>query len=235
MGELFFNVKMVEGFTLFYHPGSYLGQCVSGGTYEDAQTALIKNTVGKDWLFIDVGAGIGYYSLLAANLGCEVVAYEPRRSNYEALVESVRNAEAVGRSIVPIRAAVGDHDGLITLGINPVNDGDNRVAGNYPWEREEVLCVTLDEMAQTVLPPVGKLFIKMDVQGSELAVLRGARKLIERYRPTMLVEDSPAHVREAGETQTLREVLTGLNYSFLELDPRDDFFDLWAVPNEAAA
>jgi FkbM family methyltransferase len=220
---------MAEGFTLYYPPGSYLGECVHGGTYEDGQTALVKNTVGPDWLFIDVGAGIGYYTLLAAKLGCRVQAYEPRKSNYDALVAGVREGGFTG-SVRAIRLAVGDHAGEVALGINPVNDGDNRIATLPGWATETLCQETLDDALPFLDAQPEHTFIKMDVQGSELAVLRGAKRLIEQVRPIMLIEDAPRHVELAGETETLREVLTRLNYDFLEVDPREKFCDLWAVP-----
>jgi FkbM family methyltransferase len=220
-------VTMREGFDLLYAPGSYLGRTVAGGVYEPEQTALVRMAVAPGWLFVDAGAGIGYYTMLAAKLGCQVVAFEP--SSNHAIISAALRRNKLHATV--ISAAVGDTNGDGTLYLNAGNDGDNRTtAGAGEWSAEPVRVLTLDSLG---LAPAGPVLLKVDVQGSELAVLRGAAEFLARCRPTMLIEDSPVHLPMAGETETLRDVLTGLDYDWRVVDQRTGFCDLFCVPREA--
>jgi len=223
MNELL-TVKMQEGFDLLYAPGSYLGRTVTPGVYEIDETTLVKMAVAPGWLFLDVGAGIGYYTMLAAKLGCKVIAFEP--SSNHALISASLSLNKLHAAVVP--AAVGDTNGEGTLRLNVVNDGDNRMtAGDTKWPAEPTHVMTIDSLG---LVPTGPSFLKADVQGSELAVLRGAAKFVARYRPTMLIEDSPAHLQMAGETQSLREVLTALGYNWNVAGQLTGYCNLFCVP-----
>jgi len=223
MSELL-TVKMQEGFDLLYAPGSYLGMTVTPGVYEIAETMLVKTAVAPGWLFLDVGAGVGYYTLLAAKLGCQVIAFEPSR-NHAIISHALRHNQLLA---TVMQAAVGDHNGEGSLRLNVANDGDNRMtAGDAKWPAEPTRVLTIDSLG---LAPTGPSFLKVDVQGSELAVLRGAAKFVARYHPTMLIEDSPAHLQMAGETQSLRKVLTALRYNWEVVGQRTGFCNLFCVP-----
>ena len=218
------TVTMREGFDLLYAPGSYLGKTVTPGAYEIAETEFVKMAVGPGCLFLDVGAGVGYYTMLAAKLGCQVIAFEPSRNH--AIISHALCHNKLHAAVVP--AAVGDHNGEGTLRLNVANDGDNRmVEGDAKWPAEPTHVMTIDSLG---LAPTGPSFLKVDVQGSELAVLRGAAKFVARYRPTMLMEDSPAHLQMAGETQSLRKVLTALRYNWNVVGQQTGFCNLFCVP-----
>jgi len=223
MSELL-TVKMLEGFDLLYAPGSYLGMTVTPGAYEIDETTLVKTAVAPGWLFLDVGAGVGYYTLLAAKLGCQVIAFEP--SSNHAIISAALSRNKLHAAVVP--SAVGDHNGAGALRLNVANDGDNRMtAGDTKWPAEPTHVMTIDSLG---LAPTGPSFLKADVQGSELAVLRGAAKFVAQYRPSMLIEDSPAHLQMAGETQSLREVLTALRYNWNVVGQRTGYCNLFCVP-----
>ena len=227
------QVRMREGFALCYTASSQHGKglVLAGGEYETAQTELVKATVGPEWHVFDIGAALGYYSMLTAKAGAIVTAFEPRLSSYQALTEGVRVNEA-SKFITAYRLAVGDSTGVVSLGLNSGNDTDSRLVSPVYWPQEPVYCVTLDSAMPCISATPGKVFIKIDVQGSELAVLRGAAKLLAQFHPTILIEDSPEHVRLAGETENLRDVLTRLGYNWQVVTPRgQDFCDLWCIPH----
>ena len=138
--------------------------------------------LGKEETLVDCGAFDGdTLSLFFDKTGnsCKsVIAFEPDPANYVKLAERVsRMPPAVRQSIALHQSATGDCNRrvLMDVGFGPASHiGD----GNH-----EVECATLDSMLDEV--PV--TFIKMDIEGSELAALAGAQQLIQKYSPILAI------------------------------------------------
>ncbi|MBX6389421.1 MAG: FkbM family methyltransferase [Frankia sp.] len=150
-------------------------------------------------VFVDVGANVGGYTLLAAGRpGVRVVAFEPASDTFGRLMENVGHNPWL--DIRAHRAAVGDGDGevLLTVGLDTVNrvvaeapTGAAPAAAPGPVER--VPMVRLDALLRD--EPVA--IVKIDVEGHEPAVLAGARKLLAERRPALVVEwNDPARLGE---------------------------------------
>jgi FkbM family methyltransferase len=138
-------------------------------------------------VFIDVGANIGLYALLAATLHKRVVALEPHPGNLRCLLEGVAHNRVDGVEVLPV--AVGRSMGVATL--HGGGEGASLLAGwggiasNYS-QRTPV--TTLDEVLGGRFEG-RKLLVKIDVEGAELDVLRGAAGLLARKpAPAFLVE-----------------------------------------------
>jgi FkbM family methyltransferase len=169
---------------------------------------------------IDVGANIGIYALpwAAMNAGITVHCFEPNpavRSRF------ARNA-ALNRLTARIRLhseALSDHAGTATLyGNDDMSSLNQRV---HTGAREAVPVVVqlarLDDILDAEGPPVS--LIKIDVQGHELEVLRGAEAVISRHRPALILEheDDLYHsASEANQRKTdLAKLLSRLGYETL--------------------
>jgi FkbM family methyltransferase len=172
---------------------------------------------------VDVGANIGIYAVALNRLmgaGGHVFAYEPEARNY-ALLE--RNKELNNAASVRcINAAVGAAPGTCTLAINPHNWGDHWVTPDDQkpdWMGSQTIDrVKLDDqLAATADGQVA--FVKIDVQGQELSVIRGMEQTVARNPDLVLfVEISPSHLRNAGTSATeLVGHLTGLGFGGWEL------------------
>jgi len=157
-------------------------------------TDAIKASVKEGDTVIDVGAYIGYYTILMSDLvgpTGRVYAFEPDPDNFSVLEENVGDRENVNL----VNSAVSDYEGLGTLYRSKVNKGDHRLYPSYEGQSyRDVDVTTLDYYMLGRLYPS---FIKIDAQGAEGAVLKGARKLIElmprlkivvEYGPKMMVE-----------------------------------------------
>lgn len=134
-------------------------------------------------LALDIGANIGNHSLyLAAVYGCEVIAFEPNAHLANSLVQSAKFNDLDAR-IKVIAKGVGVKPGLATFS---ARRPDNLGAQSLLEGEGEIPVVTLDDQH------LGKRvkLIKIDVEGMELAVLRGAEGLIARDRPVLYVESS---------------------------------------------
>ncbi|UCE86256.1 MAG: FkbM family methyltransferase [Deltaproteobacteria bacterium] len=171
------------------------------GWLEGRERRWIEATLHSGMVAVDVGANIGVYTLaLARCVGAtgRVYALEPEPRNFRALSRAV---EAAGLTQVELRqAAAGDAPGTAALSVSPANRGDHRLfASGSDRAVLEVPVLVLDEL----LRRESRIdFIKIDVQGTEPAVLRGLRATLERNPGLrVLCELCPALLRRAGATR----------------------------------
>ena len=152
---------------------------------------------------LDVGANVGAYAVLLGQwIGAsgQVYAFEPSQRAFDGLVRHIAlNAQA--DVVRPVPVAVSDRDGTGAL-IVAGTAGESRLAGTAETEGViRVPMVTIDSFCarESVQPS----FIKIDVEGAELAVLRGARETIRRGgdRLALFVELHPSIWTLSGETR----------------------------------
>lgn len=142
------------------------------GLMEFEEMMFVLHYLRENDLFIDVGANVGVYSLLASGLtGCRTIAFEPVPSTYHTLNYHVAINDLAAR-IECINKAVGDHEGTLCIAIEQ-NDCLNHVVvnpqNNNTAKHAEIDVTTLDR-AVTSAPSL----IKMDIEGYELLALKGA-------------------------------------------------------------
>lgn len=159
------------------------------GTYELEQTALFEEHLDKGSVLFDVGAHVGYYSLLSARLVGDqgrVISLEPNPRNATFLEGHVRINRAA--NVTVLRTAAGDSNGTVHFAAG-TGTGTGHVADD--GELEVKVC-TLDTMAaeQDVMPT----HIKIDVEGAELGVLKGAQKVLTEARPVIFLSTHGAKV-----------------------------------------
>jgi FkbM family methyltransferase len=169
------------------HPGYGLG------TSEPDIQAVLAELVEPDDVFYDIGANVGFFTVLGAHLvGPEgrVVAFEPLPAAAAALR---RNVAANSFSTVHVvEAAVDDHSGEAMLHLPSTERSTGarlkRKAGSgSEASRLRVKVVAIDEQIAAGELPVPDV-IKLDVEGAELRVLDGMRETLARHRPTLICE-----------------------------------------------
>jgi FkbM family methyltransferase len=136
---------------------------------------------------IDVGANIGYYTLLAASRvgpSGRVLAFEPSAANCALLKASLRANGFTNVSVY--NQAAADANGRLAFDMDDSNGGVSRALSPG---RTLVEAVALDQCLAAE-PRVD--LIKLDVEGAEGLVLRGMRQLVRRHRPVLFTEFSPA-------------------------------------------
>jgi FkbM family methyltransferase len=168
--------------------------------------------------FYDVGANLGIYTLWAAPLvgpTGSVHAFEPVASTRERLDRLVRR-NALG-SVIVVPAAVGAEDGVAHLSTVVGASGLAHVSAN-PEGCTEARMVTLDSYARGTPSP---RLIKIDVEGHELAVLRGAEEVLTEHRPAIVLEMIDTHQQRAGASaMEIVALLQRLGYEIFNLTPR---------------
>jgi FkbM family methyltransferase len=171
------------------------------GTFEPRERALFAGLVQPGMTVLDVGAHAGLYSLIASKrvgpLG-RVIAFEPSPRERERLAAHVRLNKAANVVVEPV--ALGEEDGEADLFVVDAEEtGCNSLLPGEvgPGHAVRVPLRSLDGYAiRAGLERVD--VIKMDVEGAELSVLRGARALIARTRPVVLCEIEEARTRPWG-------------------------------------
>jgi FkbM family methyltransferase len=177
--------------------------------YPEAELELLRFLVDPDRIAIDVGAHSGLYTAELLRLCQRVIAIE-------ALPELARNIEHIYSSARTINAAASFEEGDATLYIPVDRPGLSTISSENPvaidnCNKVHVRTVTLDNIADG---PVG--FIKIDVEGNELNVLRGARAVLQRDKPVLLIEAEERHRQDA--VASLHEFLAPLGYSGMMLE-----------------
>jgi FkbM family methyltransferase len=130
-------------------------------------------------LVVDVGANIGTTSLAAVEFGAKrVIAVEPEPRNFRLLRANVA-LNGLEQIVTPINVAAGEQDRTSTLYLSPVNSGDHRLQGEEGWDEITVQTRTLEGvLKQSKIDHRDVSLLWLDVQGAELAVLRGARQVL---------------------------------------------------------
>lgn len=183
-----------------WHPGSGPSSIWLGLYERRMQSAFDLRVRRVVW---DVGAHAGLYSLIAARRRARVYAFEPLETNRAWLR---RNLEVNGLeghvSILPF--ALGEQPGPAPF-LAESTAMEGRLSGEGQTTVEVRRADDLD------LPPPDVL--KLDVEGTEAGVLRGARRILREHRPVVFME-------EHGKTFEPRSILTEHGYSQHRIEPR---------------
>jgi FkbM family methyltransferase len=169
------------------------------GVWAPAETELCKRELRPGMHVLDVGANIGYFTLLFARLvgpAGSVYAFEPEPRNFELLQHNVARNRYT--NISAVAKAVSRTSGTQRLYKSPDNLGDHRLAqGPVGRDWVDVSVVALDEFFAS---DVRVDFIKLDIQGAECGALQGAHTLIARSSPVSLITEFwPAGIRAFGD------------------------------------
>jgi FkbM family methyltransferase len=174
-----------------------------------AEMLVWRRTLGEGDLFLDVGANVGTYAIWAAEQGAEVIALEPAADTFGLLEE---NIALNGYRVTAVRAAAGDHCGSarFTAGL----DAGNSLAPDGPVLTD---LVTIDSL-------IGHRRVsgmKVDVEGFEIDVLRGAARALADHRIDLIqLEWNQASRFAVGtDRRPIAELLSGYGYRLYRPDP----------------
>jgi FkbM family methyltransferase len=159
---------------------------------------------------IDVGANVGYFSIQFAKWvsgNGRVFAIEPEQANFDTLVSALKQKNIT--CVDPILAAAVDHNGVAFLQLNPLNPADHRIGTTGI----QIPAITLDSLANSTNHlPVS--FIKIDVQGAELMVLKGATEILHRWNPVLFIEiDEPSLNNLGTSSEELIDFIASFGYT----------------------
>lgn len=162
---------------------------LQGRIWDSWMLPWLAHASKRNGSFVDVGANIGLDTVLFSCFG-KVHAFEP--VHCDILRE---NAFGCANPVITYDCALSDHEGTAEISLYP---GKNAGAHSLVVKHEggDSKQVQLKRLDDIIDEPVS--FLKIDVEGHEMEVLEGARKIIEQYHPMMCVE-SFYHVKELEE------------------------------------
>jgi FkbM family methyltransferase len=217
----------LEGLTLTIQPGDQLSRAAFvSGLYEPNTAIQLRRLLQPGGVFFDVGANVGVFSLLGSRWvgpSGQVFAFEPSTRELARLREQISTNHL--ENVTVVAAAVSDRPGSTELRVAPDSyAGLNTTGERFAYDNvgtatvERVPVVTLDELAaERGLARVD--VIKLDVEGSELAALRGAADLLQRHRPALVLEVFAASLRAHGATVAdLDGFLQAAGYRFFAIE-----------------
>lgn len=190
------EVRVVRDGSIFLaQPSVHLGWHVKlFGTYEPELRKVFRNVLSSGAVAVDVGANVGWHTLLMARLvgeGGRVLAVEANPSVRARLVEHLDLNRLEQVEVIPY--AVADREGCVAFQApdreNPAA-GDGHVVANAEVGDRDVIHVesrTLDAICE--IAHIARLdLIKIDVEGFEWPVLKGAERTIAKFRPHIVFE-----------------------------------------------
>ena len=193
------------------------------GVYEPLETKLFMNTLKKDDIVVDIGAHIGYYTLIAAKIigiHGRVYAFEPDPANFELLEKNIdHNSYA---NVIIEKKAVGDTNDKIRLYLSNNNTGDHRIY-NFDDKRRsvEIEAICLDDYFKGYESTID--LIKMDVQGAEGIALQGMKNVLTLNKKLkVLMEFTPeALLKCHTDPEGLLKEIIGYGYKIYLIDDRE--------------
>ncbi len=215
------------------------------GTFEISETRLVQAALHPGMTFLDVGANIGYYTLIAARLVGEtgaVYSFEPNGSMRSKLEANIRRNgfdnvvvrdEAVARETGEVEFYASTWDA--NQGISSILPGVGRAAA------QKVRSLSLDDFMASLTGRRVDL-IKMDIEGAELIAIQGGHRALG-------ATDAPPLIFEAAELAPIAKALRALGYHIRRLHytlenglalpdaqaPLQSLFDDYEAPNYFAA
>lgn len=181
---------------------------------------------------IDIGANIGYTSFVfskAIKNSYKILAFEPEKRNFQ-ILQYVIQKYGIANKLIAIEAAVGDKEGYIDLWQNDGSSSDHRVLtdalknqlkGAVKIQKSRV--VTIDNHLKKYKDDFPIAFIKIDVQGYELAVCKGMEDTLAR-NPNAVIgfEYSPAILKALGfSPESLLHFFEERGYFFFRLNKKN--------------
>jgi len=146
---------------------------------ESQQLSMAKKLSSPDGICFDIGANVGFYTLLFSRYSKQVFAFEPLPRNIMYLSKIISINKVQNAIIVP--CAISDQTQIVLF-----KEGENCALGRIDNSgKQPVAAFSCDDFVSVcnVIPSL----IKIDVEGGELLVLKGARNLLQKHKPTILL------------------------------------------------
>jgi FkbM family methyltransferase len=207
------------------------------GTYELPVQEILAKYLKSGDIFYDIGANIGFFSVIAARLvgtSGHIYAFEPVKENAACIRHNIKLNDFSQITLLEkaVSSSAGEGEMLLTL-----HPGGHALSTVYtPPDIQSSLTVELvsidDLVAQKILLP--PTVVKIDVEGAEIDVLRGMKQTIQQFKPILIYEVDDGNKESL--TQKSQEIETFISYFDYKITPLADAYPLiqWYV-NHAIA
>jgi FkbM family methyltransferase len=217
---------------MFLHPNDGLRLSIRG-IHNEEEAMMVRNNIKKDEIVVDLGAHIGYYSLMMAKLvgkNGKVFAFEPEPRNLELLYKNIKVNLYKNVKVIP--KAVSDIDGECSLFVGQESFGANKIfkpkkTDTQKFEEIKTKTIRLDDYFEELGFLKKISFIKMDIEGSEVRALQGMKNILEFNENLKIfteinrdaLEDSNSNFRD------MLEFLKNYDFKFYISDKKEHEWD----------
>jgi len=210
------------------------------GVWEPQSIQAVADHLSPKATFIDVGAHVGYYSLKAATLvgpNGHILSIEPNPQTLPKLRANIEASEAHAVSVWPVACAQSEST-LQFFAAPESNTGESSLSKeNASQEGAAAVPYTVQARPLDAIVKEAKLdrvdVIKIDVEGAEFEVLKGAANILDEYRPVLVIELMPNQLKSMGTSMDeVTRFLASHGYSMSRRLGNENFE--W-VPAKAAA
>lgn len=191
----FLLVPFENGYNICIQPNSFNHSTVnefifSGPGYlpESFLFEKVKKTLPDNFNYVDVGSNLGTTILKFYNASANIIGFEPIPHLFRSLQETIRENEF--KNVTVINKAVGDEEGFLKM---TLSDNSSIISNNH----KDYNCITVPATTlDAELQKKEKIhLIKIDVEGFEWQVLRGAKNTLKKYHPQLLIELHPVFLK----------------------------------------
>jgi FkbM family methyltransferase len=225
------EVSLPEGRVLLNPRDPIVSGLLMFGMYEPYESELFREIVKPGMTVIDIGANIGYFTIIAARRvgrAGRVIAFEPEPENRFFLEQSVEMNDLAHVMIYPI--AIADKKGAVILNLFDSNKGKHSLvkdAGDDKGfsSRITVESTDLDSFLRDKGPCQTIDVIKMDIEGAESLALAGMKETLLRCR-TLFMEYTPLAIKKAGhEPELILAALKEQGFSIYQINEKSRSLD----------
>jgi len=223
----FRSVKTLDDINFVLYKEDVLSEVIYAGSFEWAEKEWVKSFLKPNFVFYDIGANIGFYTLIAAKIvgtNGKVYAIEPSLNTYKKLTENVSANSTICSQIETFQIAASDKAGENEIYVSNSDlhawNSIAKPANASQFTLEKIKTQTIDELvvSNNWRPPD---LIKIDVEGWEKFVLDGAKKIILKYAPALIIEFTKENLmRTETSYETVKNQLKEMGYDLYEYLPR---------------
>lgn len=195
------------------------------GSYELDLIKIMAQYLEKEKDAIDIGANIGLFSVYFAkniNENCKVLSIEPTPNAYKLLINNVTR-NSCSNKIIFYNGALSDSEGKVTINFvegkeeySSIGKINSDYIGHIISNKISVQTTTLDKLVEQYNIKPG--FIKIDTEGAELLVLKGALETLEKFHPIILSELCDNLLKELNNSaKEVIDLLKSHNYKVIDI------------------
>jgi len=217
--------RLAKGLTILLCRDDKLSEMIFMGTFELNERRFIEKFLKPGDIFVDVGANLGLFSLIAAriiNTDGQVYAFEPTATTFRVLVQNVQYNDLHNGFCYQLALSNKSEQRFLIIstdGYGAWNSLATPTSGSK-FSKEEVQCITWDHFAEEH-DLIGKVaLMKIDVEGWEFYVLEGGTRILSREdAPDLLIEFTDVNAESAGlNCEAVYSKLCELGYQLYSFD-----------------
>lgn len=211
----------------------FIAPVIIADKFEQNEKIEILKYTNEDTIFLDIGANIGYYSVLLSDKVKKVYAFEPVTENYLLLNKNIEVNNL--KNVTAVHKALSNKNGEVEMFIDKLNGGGHSMQINNVLDTnssEFIPSIRLDDYIESEGIENINL-IKIDVQGAEGLVFEGAMETLKKFKPIIMMEYDPKMLSNFGtDPEKLLNMFKEMGYTIKVINENDQYKNLLLIYGE---